>query len=362
MSSLYPAIRDILAEAIGADASSVALFDRERKRISFPFVAGRASRPGASRRRARGQRDPKVWREFEPTDAASPLGYVLRTKRPQLWTRERMEKFSEDGKLAFEGRVPTAAVGAPMLADGSVIGAVEVRSYRKRAAYSKHDLQLLTFAAQQLAAAHTRIAALEETRQRNAELALVNEVGSALARQLDLDAIIELIGLRVASIFGVKTSGIALYDETTKRIQMHFAIDKGDRVVDFPEPWELGNGLSSILIRTRRPLRLNRTHEATDLGAIVVGDSEKQAESWLGVPILAGERVIGGISVERDEPYGFSESDEQLLVTLASSMGVALENARLFDETMRLLAETHQRNAELAVMNEIGSALARQLD
>ena len=359
MAYLYPAIRDILGEAMRADACTIVLFDRQRKRISFPFADGRTRPP---RGRGQGQPDPKAWRSFEPGDAASSLGYVLRTKRPQLWTQDRIERLTKDGKVAFEGRVPTEALGAPMIADGGVIGALEVRNYHKRAAYSKHELQLLSFAAQQLASAHTRIAALEETRQRNAELALVNEVGSALARQLDLDAIIELIGKRVATMFGVKTAGIVLYDETTNRIQMRFTIDKGTRVVDFPEPWSLGDGLSSILIRTRRPLRLNRSQEATDLGAIVVGDSEEQAESWLGVPILAGERVIGGISVERDEPYGFSESDEQLLVTLASSMGVALENARLFDETMRLLAETDQRNAELAVVNQIGAALARQLD
>ena len=43
-------------------------------------------------------------------------------------------------------------------------------------------------------------------------------------------------------------------------------------------------------------------------------------------------------------------------------MGVALENARLFDETKRLLTETDQRNAELRIINEIGEALAKQLD
>ena len=43
-------------------------------------------------------------------------------------------------------------------------------------------------------------------------------------------------------------------------------------------------------------------------------------------------------------------------------MGVALENARLFDETKRLLAETEQRASELAIINEIGTALAAQLD
>ena len=43
-------------------------------------------------------------------------------------------------------------------------------------------------------------------------------------------------------------------------------------------------------------------------------------------------------------------------------MGVALENARLFDETKRLLAETDERAAELAIINEIGDALAKQLE
>ena len=80
--------------------------------------------------------------------------------------------------------------------------------------------------------------------------------------------------------------------------------------------------------------------------------SSNAEESWLGVPILAGDRVLGVISLERLEQYGFSEADERLLSTLASSLGQALENARLFDETRRLLSETEQRNAELAVITE----------
>jgi hypothetical protein len=72
--------------------------------------------------------------------------------------------------------------------------------------------------------------------------------------------------------------------------------------------------------------------------------------------------VLGLVNVDRAEANAFSEADERLLSTLASSMGVALENAHLFDETKRVLAETEQRNAELAVVNEIGAALARQLE
>src|SRR5207249_3685805 len=58
----------------------------------------------------------------------------------------------------------------------------------------------------------------------------------------------------------------------------------------------------------------------------------------------------------------FSDSDVRLLTTLAGSLSVALENARLFDETKRLLAETDERVAELAVVNTVQQGLAAKLD
>ena len=97
-------------------------------------------------------------------------------------------------------------------------------------------------------------------------------------------------------------------------------------------------------------------------GATRVHRGRGPAESWLGVPILAGERVLGVIALESRQRYAYSEADERFLSTLAASMGVALENARLFDETKHLLTESNDRAAELALINEIGAALARQLD
>ena len=85
-------------------------------------------------------------------------------------------------------------------------------------------------------------------------------------------------------------------------------------------------------------------------------------ESWIGVPIFSGERVMGVLAMESAEADAYDEADERLLTTVASSMGVALENARLFDETKRLLAETDARAKELAVVNEVQRGLAEQLD
>ena len=66
------------------------------------------------------------------------------------------------------------------------------------------------------------------------------------------------------------------------------------------------------------------------------------SESWLGVPIQIGDRVIGVIALEAFEKDAYDESTERLLGTIATSMASALENARLFDETKRLLTETER--------------------
>src|SRR6187397_1123249 len=81
------------------------------------------------------------------------------------------------------------------------------------------------------------------------------------------------------------------------------------------------------------------------------------------MPVAGSDRVLGYLLVEdheRENAYG--ESEQRLLGTVAASMGVALENARLFDETERLLKETEQRAAELAIINAVQQALARRLD
>jgi GAF domain-containing protein len=74
------------------------------------------------------------------------------------------------------------------------------------------------------------------------------------------------------------------------------------------------------------------------------------------VPLLAGGQAIGVVSLQNvDREHAFTETDERLLVTLAGSLSVALDNARL-------VHETRQRNAELALINSVQAAIAGELD
>src|SRR5687768_18059800 len=86
-------------------------------------------------------------------------------------------------------------------------------------------------------------------------------------------------------------------------------------------------------------------------------------KSVLYVPLIVGNKVTSYVSLQNvDKENAFNDSDIRLLETLANSMSVALENARLFDETNRLLKETEQRTAELAVINSVQEGLAKELD
>ncbi|HET7686616.1 MAG TPA: GAF domain-containing protein, partial [Candidatus Limnocylindria bacterium] len=347
MPTFYASIHRIVASLMYADNFFIARYDAARGLISFPFYRDEVDTDIP---------DPQVWEPMGIGNAAGLTAYLLRTGRPLMLNMDEYRRLVDSGEIARVGLEGVDWLGVPLQADGEIIGAVVTQSYTPERAHRPEDLDLLAFVAQHIATALTRAQAIEETRQRNAELALVNEIGTALARQLDFDAIIDLVGDRISTIFAVDSTSIALYDAETGMISFPYFVERGQRVA--VEGWKLGPGLTSEVIETQRPLRLNSVAEAMARGAVLTGrpaDEAPPSESWLGVPIVAGERVIGVINIDRPEPHAFSESDERLLSTLASSMGVALENARLFGETT-------QRNAELAVVNEIGAALAQQLD
>ena len=79
--------------------------------------------------------------------------------------------------------------------------------------------------------------------------------------------------------------------------------------------------------------------------------------------MIISDRVIGVLAIEESHRnHAFPESTIDLLMTLASSTTGALENVRLFNETRRLLTETEERAAELAVINTVQHALAAEVD
>src|SRR4030095_14111130 len=185
----------------------------------------------------------------------------------------------------------------------------------------------------------------KEISQRVEELAVINSVQEGLVKQLDMQAIYELTGARIRNVFDAQVVGIATFDHQTQTEQLHYIIEKGQRFYPGPTPI---NALRKRLIETKEKILINKNFEkvAATLGLTIVPGTELP-KSALYVPLVIGESVPGYISLQNiDKENAFTNSDVKLLETLANSMSIALESAKRFDETKRLLKETEQRNAE----------------
>jgi GAF domain-containing protein/CheY-like chemotaxis protein len=350
MAEFYPAMHAIVGELMNATNFYIALYDEERQLLNFPYYVDELDTDPPK---------PDVWDPIGVGAASGITGYAVRRGEPLRQDLAGYLAMVESGLIAKTGGVTTGDdagwIGVPLRSDDRTLGIVVVNDYKQP--FSPEDLDLLTFVGQHIATALSRARAIEETRERNAELAVINEIGAALAAQLEFQAITELVGERVRSLFQARSMYIALYDAATSMIDFPYEVEEGERRRQGSIP--LGTGLTSVVIETRETLLVGTAAEGRARGMTTPGI---EMESTLAVPIMAADRVVGVIGLEDVREHAFSESDARLLNTLASSMGVALENARLFDETKRLLAETDQRAAELALINEIGSALAKQLD
>jgi signal transduction histidine kinase/DNA-binding response OmpR family regulator/putative methionine-R-sulfoxide reductase with GAF domain len=252
------------------------------------------------------------------------------------------------------------------VASEQALGLVALADARPQA-FNENHLRLLQTLSSNMGAAleNARLFAetqrlLKETEQRSAELAIVNRVQEALSSNLDLQAIYELIGEEVCDVFNVQVVDIVTYDPATQLIAMPYSYEKGDRSVISPrEPY----GFRLQVINSGAPLLINEHFAelaAQDNNPVLTGDSPKSA---LFVPLLVEGKARGVISIQDlDRENAFSASDVRLLQTLANAMSVAIENARLFAETQRLLKETEQRAAELAAVNTVSAALVGELD
>lgn len=189
-----------------------------------------------------------------------------------------------------------------------------------------------------------------------------------MSKTLNLTTLIRLIGDKLRTIFPANSVIIMLLDRNTNLISVPFEYDADEGgYLDTIEPFPLGKGLASKVISTGKPLLMGTLEEEIANGAyfppeLLEHSRASLGQSWLGVPIIVNEEPIGLVALADLRQHVFTENDLKLLQTLSSNLGASIENARLFSETQRLLKETEQRAAELEVINNVGSALASELN
>lgn len=233
-----------------------------------------------------------------------------------------------------------------------VLGTLVVTATMERPPFTEADGELLAaFAAQAaLAVENARFYQTERARAQELELLRkqreeqiqrlhdLHEAGLAVTSDLDLSELLNRVAEEARKLTGAAYGALGVLNSERTGLSQFITSGMSEEEAARMGPLPTGHGLLGAVIRDGKAIRLQRAAEDSRARGVPPGHPEPT--SFLGVPVQVRDQVIGNLYlINKEGGVPFSEQDETIVKMLAAQAAVAIENARLFEESERLLAE-----------------------
>ncbi|OQY25800.1 MAG: hypothetical protein B6I34_01525 [Anaerolineaceae bacterium 4572_32.1] len=199
----------------------------------------------------------------------------------------------------------------------------------------------------------------EKLRQQNRYQAALNAVASAASSTLDLDKMLDKALDKLLDVLGLDMGEIHLWDETAQKLKL--TAQRGivpDEYIRQATKINLGQSLTGFVAQNNESVVISKG-AALDPRVSLPAGRESGIEAIVIMPIRARGRLLGTLGVGSLHPHVFSDMQLNLLSAVIDQLAMAIENARLYQQTDERL---HRRIAELTVLNEIGQTVSSILD
>ena len=196
-----------------------------------------------------------------------------------------------------------------------------------------------------------------KTRTLDSYLRLI-EISRDLASTLDLDTLLSDIVHAAADITAAEAASILLYDDTAR--QLYFQI-----ATNIDEPTMRGlivpldNSIAGWIVTNRQPVRIDDAHKDERFFGDVDQTIDYSTKSLLGIPLITKNKVVGVLEVVNKRRGKFSDADESMLTVLGAQAAVAIENARLFQQSDLISEFVHELRTPLASLSTATYLLLR---
>lgn len=248
-------------------------------------------------------------------------------------------------------------LAVPLIVKNKVIGVLDIES--ETAGYFTLEHQrLIELVASRMAVAienarlYTRVSRQAQT------LAVLNEISREITSILDLDDLLERIGLLLKRVIDFQMFSILLWNERTGQFEHRFSSRYGERItLDRVVP--LGQGIIGIAAQQREPLLSSDTRKDP---RYIAANPETRSE--LAAPLIYKGKVIGVLDLEHTRVNYYNEDHQRTLSTLAAQVAISIANARLYqrisEEEQRLENDLEMaRKVQLRLMPRRPPRLAR---
>jgi GAF domain-containing protein/CheY-like chemotaxis protein len=216
------------------------------------------------------------------------------------------------------------------------------------------DLQLLSAIADQVSTAIDNAQLYEETQRSNRELVALDRMEKAITSTLNLAAVLDIIIGETKTMLNAQAASILLHDDDRNELVFVAAASS--------EPAEIiglrlpaTEGIAGWVMKHAHSVLVSDAQHDPRFYRQIDRYTGMSTQSLLAAPLKYKDRVIGVLEVVNHVDRKFNERSLQLLDTLAGSAAIAIENARMYQETTRRLAEAQ-------ILQEVMLAGASTLD
>ncbi|HVE51305.1 MAG TPA: GAF domain-containing protein, partial [Casimicrobiaceae bacterium] len=243
-----------------------------------------------------------------------------------------------------------SCVVAPIVGSDRVLGSIIVEDYSREDAFSDSQVRLVTTMGASMGVALESARLFDQLQRRTRETAALAEVGRELSSSLDLDTVLDRIAQRAKELLDAQNSAIFLPSEDKTTYKAIVAIGETANEIA-ATTIEVGRGIIGSLVAEKRAAYVNDT-ASDQRGLRIAGTRPKAGERLMVAPLMAGDDVKGVMALWRNAGRPFDDAELAFLVGLARQATVALQNARLFDETREALARQTATAEVLRVISE----------
>ena len=190
----------------------------------------------------------------------------------------------------------------------------------------------------------------EVLERRNRELSSLNVIATTISRSLELEKVLADTLRTVLDLMDLKAGWIFLREGETNKLILTSHLGLSPEFVREETERPLGNCICSHVMRRKKPLIAENILKCSRLSRSVV--EEQGLACHASVPLISKDRVVGVMNVASENFRPFSEEDLGLLTGIGHQVGVAIENARLFEDTRKKSSELKEAYERLKSLYE----------
>jgi formate hydrogenlyase transcriptional activator len=349
LADLLKAITETLGRMVPHDAASLSLYDPVRKQFrmhTFSMNYQSSLQTGI----------------VFPAEG-TPAGRVLQTHEtvrlpvidPKEYPADIVAHAVRDGLRS--------GCSIPLIVHDEFLGVLEIASRRENA-FSEYDAGLLKHIARQIAIATQNTLNFERANRERSRAQTLLEINNAITTNLELDDLIHATAACLRTHFKNDFAGMSLYDEESGQLMVH-SLDssKTDDYLIAGARFDIEGTLNGLAFTTGKPIVRNHIEPSESSWALAQKFfAEQGLKSAVFIPMISGGRTVGVLNLGSRTENAFSESDVELLVSIARQIAIAVQNSLNFGRARDFEQRAKRERDRIGLLLEINNALVSTLD